>query len=156
LIELLVGERLAQESGSARSHRSLTGIYALVGGDENDRNAAARGSQVVLKLQSIHARHLHVNDETRGIVQVTGTQERFGGFISRRAKAKGLDEERGGSANRPIVVNYRDQILYHPEALTGVNIFAERVGIYWALVDPGRKKDDLGKLSLTRLFPRGL
>jgi len=64
LEQLLVAKGLAQESGSARSHGSLTGILALVSGDEYDGNAAARGSKVTLKLQTIHAWHLHVNDET--------------------------------------------------------------------------------------------
>jgi len=50
LQKLLVAKRLAQESGSARLHRSLTGIIALVSSDEDDRDAAARGSEVALKL----------------------------------------------------------------------------------------------------------
>src|SRR5882762_6303362 len=33
-------------------------------------------------------------------------------------------------------------------------VFPERERIYWALVDLGHKKDDSGKLSLTRLFPK--
>jgi hypothetical protein len=89
---LLVAKRLAQESGSAGLHRSLTGIFARVSGDEDDRNPAARGSEVTLKLQTIHARHLHVNDETRGIVQMAGPQEVLSGFKSRRRKPEGLDE----------------------------------------------------------------
>jgi hypothetical protein len=92
LEKLLVVKRLAQESGSARLHGSLTGILALVSGDEDDGNAAARGSEVTLKLQTIHARHLHVNDETRGIVQMAGPQESLGRFKSCRPKAEGLDE----------------------------------------------------------------
>jgi hypothetical protein len=47
---------------------------------------------VTLKLQTIHARHLHVNDEARGIVQMAGPQESFGRFKSCRPKAKGLDK----------------------------------------------------------------
>ncbi len=84
---------------------------------------------------------------------MTGSQESFGGFKSCRSKAKGLDEQCGGPANRLIVVNYRDQILCHSEFLTDPKVFAEEERIYWALVDPGAKKDDASKLSLTRLFP---
>jgi hypothetical protein len=50
LEKLLVAERFAQESGSARSHRSLTGIVTLISGNEDDRNAALSGSEVALKL----------------------------------------------------------------------------------------------------------
>src|SRR5579862_1605883 len=35
-------------------------------------------------------------------------------------------------------------------------VFQASNRIYWALVDPGHKKDDAGKLSLTRLFATGL
>jgi len=41
---------LPQERGSTRLHRSLTGIFAVVSGDEDDRNAVARGSEAALEL----------------------------------------------------------------------------------------------------------
>jgi hypothetical protein len=47
---------------------------------------------VALELQTVHARHLHVDDETRGIVQIAGPQESFARFKSCRSKAEGLDE----------------------------------------------------------------
>jgi hypothetical protein len=72
LEKLLVVKRLAQESGSARSQRELTRIVALVSGDEDNRNVAARGGEVTLKLQPIHAWHLHVHDEARRIRQTAG------------------------------------------------------------------------------------
>src|SRR4029077_8754671 len=40
------------------------------------------------------------------------------------------------------------------DSLTGQKVFQEGERIYWALVDLGPKKGDLGKLSLTRLFAR--
>jgi len=46
------------------------GFFLVVSGDENDGNAAARGSQLTLKLQSIHTGHLYVNDEARGVLQL--------------------------------------------------------------------------------------
>jgi len=68
------------------------GLSIVVSGDENDRNAAACGSEVALELQSIHAWHLYVNNETRGIVQLARPQETFGRFKGCRSKAKRFDE----------------------------------------------------------------
>jgi hypothetical protein len=85
-----------------------TGFPIVVSGDENDRNAAALGSQVALELQSIHAWHLHVNDETRGIAQLVRPQEDVGRFKGCRSKAKRFDEQCCGPADGLIVVNYRN------------------------------------------------
>ena len=111
------------------------GFFLIVSGDENDRNAAARGSQVALELQSIHARHLYVHDETRGIEQLAGSQENFGRFKGGRSKAERFDQSCGGPADGLIVVNHRDQIPCHFEFSSELKVFSDGEGIYWALVD---------------------
>src|SRR5690348_15719173 len=85
-------------------------FFVLVGGDKNDWNMAVCGSELALKLQSIHAGHPYVNDETRGTVQVARVQKHFRRFKSCRAKTKRLDEPCCGPANRLVVVNDRDEI----------------------------------------------
>jgi hypothetical protein len=89
-------------------HCSPTGFFVVISGDENDGDAAALGSEAALQLQSIHPRHLYVNNETRGIVELAGPQETVGRFKGCRSKAKRFDEQRCGPANGLIVINYRN------------------------------------------------
>ena len=65
-------KRLFQECDGSGLHRSLTGFSIIVSGDKNDRDLIPCGREMALELQPIHARHSHVNDETRCLTQLTG------------------------------------------------------------------------------------
>src|SRR4029077_6919048 len=107
----MVRERLGQERDCARSQGSPTGFLAVVSCNENNRNAAARCSQLTLQLQSVHAGQPHINHEARRIVEMARAEKILSRFENCCSKPKRLDEQFCGPANRLIVVNDRDQIL---------------------------------------------
>jgi hypothetical protein len=89
-------------------HCPPTRFSVVISGDENDGDAEALGSEVALELQSIHARHLYVNNETRGILPFVRLQETLSRLEGSRSKAKRFDEQCCGPADGFIVVNYRN------------------------------------------------
>jgi hypothetical protein len=89
-------------------HCSPTRFFAVVSSNTNDRNAAARGSQLALQLQSIHAGHPYLNDQAGSAFEFPGAKKLFSRFKRRRSKAKRLDQQFCGPANGLIVVNDRD------------------------------------------------
>jgi hypothetical protein len=80
LHERLFPARLVQESHGTGFKRSAPGLIVAMGCDENNWEPRIGGCQVPLKIQSIHARHPHVENQTIRIVQVIRIEE----FLGRR------------------------------------------------------------------------
>jgi hypothetical protein len=105
---LFVVKWFVQECHGPGLHRSSTSFFIVISSDENNRNSTACRSQLALQLQSVHARHLNVNDEARSIVQLFGLQETFARFKGSHPKAERLDEKSRGPTDGLIIVDYRD------------------------------------------------
>jgi hypothetical protein len=52
-------------------------VVICMGRDEDDRDSVIGRNQMTLKLEPIHARHPHIKNQTRRIVQLIRLQERF-------------------------------------------------------------------------------
>src|SRR4029077_18152018 len=77
-------------------------------GDKNDGNAMPVGDETVLQVDTGQARHLHIGDETRCIVQLLGLEK----FLCRTERA-GVVAQRSeeflqGFACRLIVIDNRN------------------------------------------------
>jgi len=70
---------LGQVANRSSRKRVRTGLLIREGREENKRNAAAFGTQMILQLDAAHARHLDVRDDTREVVNAARPQELFGG-----------------------------------------------------------------------------
>lgn len=110
-------------------------FFVVESRDEDDRDAAARGRQLLLQLQSVHAGHLHINDETCGVVQMAKAEKALGRFKSCGSESERFDEQGRAPANRSIVVNDRDEVSCHFKSPMGPILFGAGERIYWALVD---------------------
>src|SRR5215469_15665401 len=105
---MFVAKGLTQECDGASLHGPATGFFVVVSSDENDGDATTLGSQMALELQSVHARHLYVKDETRGMAQPAEPQEAFSRCKGRHSIAERLNEKTCRPANGLVVVNHRN------------------------------------------------
>jgi hypothetical protein len=69
------GEGLGQEANRPRLQGSGTSGLVGEGGDEYERHAVTLGAHFRQELQSAHARHLHIGDHARGVIQASRLQE---------------------------------------------------------------------------------
>ena len=74
-----------------KMRRPFNRFFDTVGADEVELNFKYV-IQVSLCRRLSYAGHPHVNDETRGIVQLAGVQKHFSRFKGCRAKTERLDE----------------------------------------------------------------
>jgi hypothetical protein len=85
-----LAEGLGQEIDGARAHRLIPNFLIFVGGNKNNGNAVIPGRQTPLHFQTGHSRHLNIEDETLGFVQITRAQEGLSRRENLRPKSVGF------------------------------------------------------------------
>src|SRR5579871_2567713 len=73
------GKWFGEEAGGSGPHCPVSDAFVGKGGDENERGGVTSPSHIGEQVQTAHARHLYVGDDTRGLAQLLRVQELFGG-----------------------------------------------------------------------------
>jgi hypothetical protein len=101
-------KRLFQKCECTGGVRTLSGALLGKRGNENDRQVPSLGDEMALKVQPIHTRHLHIGDQTRGIVGSRRAQEILGGFEPTRDEPEGPHKTFHSDTDRCVVIDDRN------------------------------------------------
>jgi hypothetical protein len=92
-----IEQRLLPEGFVQKVHRagfkgSHSRVVVCMGCDEDDWDSVIGRNQMTLKLEPIHARHPHIKNQARRIVQLIRLQERFRRRKTLHPKSHGPDQ----------------------------------------------------------------
>jgi len=116
-------ERLLEEGKRAPIEGTDPCRRVVESTDEDDRQASCRRQELILKLQSVESRKLHIEDEAHGVVGVLRAQEILGAGEAHRRITGGGDQPLESPQDRPIIINDAD----HGDAV--VKIYAQMEGM---------------------------
>ena len=75
---------------------------------QNRRYSATLGDQVLVQRQAVHARHAHIEYQTRGAAGLIGAEELLGGTEYGSGETVRTQHALQRLADRPVVVNNRN------------------------------------------------
>ena len=107
--QYLFADGLAQEANGSRLQGALLFLLACSGTNEDDGNPVAKFRQPLLKFQTTHSRHTHVEQKAGCLGEKLGTKELLGGTKGLGSKAGPAKQPQGGNAHQGVVVHDRDQ-----------------------------------------------
>jgi hypothetical protein len=89
--QCLLAEGFVQKVHRAGTKGSRSRVVVCMGRDEDDRESPVGGSHLTLELESVHAGHADIQNQTRRIVQLIRVQERFSRRETLCPKSDGSD-----------------------------------------------------------------
>src|SRR2546427_5998052 len=107
--EILLAARFVQKGHRAGFNGARTRVVIGVRRDEDDRDAPVRRTQLTLELESVHARHPYIENQTCRLVRLMRLQERFRRRETVRAKSDGSEQIIERISQSVVIVDNRNE-----------------------------------------------
>ena len=104
----LFSKWLAQECYCARCQRLIAGALVRKARNKDSGWGRTIGDETTIKLDATQARHMHVGDQTRGVINAIRIEEIFGRRVGGRHVAKGSKQASNCLTDAFIIVDYRN------------------------------------------------
>jgi hypothetical protein len=107
--EILLAAGFVQKGHCAGCKGVRSRLVIGVRRDEDDREAPVRRHQLTLELETVHARHSHIENQARRLVRVMRLQERFRRRETLHAKANGSQQIIERIPQSVVIVDNRNE-----------------------------------------------
>jgi hypothetical protein len=109
--EFVLSHRLGQEMNSA-GFQSLHGHWDVpMAGEENDGQADTREIHLALQVQTVHARHVDIQDDAPGRLSRFARQKFASGREGTHGESPRFDQSRKPVPNRNIIVDQENSFV---------------------------------------------
>jgi hypothetical protein len=107
--EILLAAGFVQKGHRTGCKGALSRIVIGVRRDEDDRDVPVRRHELTLELESVHARHPHIENQACRLVRVIRLQERFRRRETLHAKSNGSEQIVERIPQSVVIVNNRNE-----------------------------------------------